>query len=58
MKNTINPDDVLNWLQERDVFPLRDSFFEGVHVKIPFEYMTLLTEEYGTYALSLNVFQK
>lgn len=32
---------------ERDIFPLRDSFFEGIHVKVPFEYMPLLAEEYG-----------
>lgn len=32
---------------ERDIFPLRDSFFEEVPVKIPYAYTTLLAEEYG-----------
>jgi len=43
---------------ERDIFPLRDSFFEGIHVKIPFEYTNLLVEEYGQQALVKTVFQK
>ncbi|KAL6241539.1 mannosyltransferase [Rhinocladiella similis] len=42
---------------ERDIFPLRDSFFEGIHVKIPFEYAYLLEEEYGEKSLTLTVFE-
>lgn len=33
--------------QEEDLFPLRDSLFEGVPVKIPFAFVKLLTDEYG-----------
>ena len=43
--------------QEKDIFPLRDSYFEGIHVKIPFEYAWLLEEEYGRKALSLTTFE-
>jgi len=43
---------------ERDIFPLRDSYFEGIHVKIPFEYSRLLAEEYGQKALTTTVFEK
>ncbi|RVX69618.1 hypothetical protein B0A52_06682 [Exophiala mesophila] len=43
--------------KEQDIFPLRDSFFEGIHVKIPFEYSTLLEEEYGKKALTLTKFE-
>lgn len=42
---------------EKDIFPLRDSFFEGIHVKIPFEYSWLLEEEYGKKALSVTTFE-
>lgn len=42
---------------ERDIFPLRDSYFEGIHVKIPFEYSALLVEEYGEKALTLTEFE-
>ncbi|KAK4940920.1 mannosyltransferase [Elasticomyces elasticus] len=42
---------------ERDIFPLRDSFFEGIHVKIPFEYASLLEEEYGKKALTLTTYE-
>jgi hypothetical protein len=36
-----------DYLQENDIYPLRDSYFEGMNVKIPFEYKKLLEEEYG-----------
>ncbi|EHY56269.1 mannosyltransferase [Exophiala dermatitidis] len=42
---------------EQDIFPLRDSFFEGIHVKIPFEYAALLEQEYGEKALTLTTFE-
>lgn len=42
---------------ERDIFPLRDSYFEGIHVKIPFEYSSLLAEEYGQKALTTTEFE-
>ncbi|KAJ4504224.1 mannosyltransferase [Exophiala dermatitidis] len=43
---------------EQDIFPLRDSFFEGIHVKIPFEYAALLEQEYGEKALTLTTFEQ
>ncbi|KKY18028.1 putative mannosylphosphorylation protein [Phaeomoniella chlamydospora] len=41
----------------KELFPLRDSFFEGIHVKIPFDYSWLLEEEYGRKALTLQKFE-
>ena len=45
-------------LQEKDLFPLRDSFFEGIHVKIPFDYAWLLEEEYGMKALTRTTYEQ
>lgn len=39
-------------LQTQDLFPLRDSLFEGQMVKIPYDYGKLLTQEYGKVALT------
>lgn len=36
----------------QDLFPLRDSIFEGQNVKIPYDYAKLLTSEYGTASLT------
>ncbi|KAL2042015.1 hypothetical protein N7G274_005203 [Stereocaulon virgatum] len=36
----------------QDLFPLRDSLFEGQTVKIPYDYTKLLTAEYGAASLS------
>ncbi|KAJ5170331.1 LicD [Penicillium coprophilum] len=41
---------------ESDIFPLRDSFFEGVPVKIPYAYTYILEEEYGPRALTRTRF--
>ena len=38
-------------LQTEDLFPLRDSMFEGQAVKIPYDYTKLLISEYGTASL-------
>nr|OQO17588.1 hypothetical protein B0A51_14939 [Rachicladosporium sp. CCFEE 5018] len=35
-----------------DIFPLRESTFEGVNTRVPFAYSDLLVEEYGPAALS------
>lgn len=35
-----------------DIFPLRDSSFEGFPVKVPFAYTELLVEEYGLKVLT------
>lgn len=42
---------------ERDIFPLRDSMFESIPVKIPYAYTELLEEEYGPKALTKTLFQ-
>lgn len=39
-------------LQVDDLFPLRDSLFEGQTVKIPYNYAKLLTVEYGKASLT------
>lgn len=36
----------------RDLFPLRDSLFEGVPVKVPYNYAKVLADEYGSKALT------
>ena len=38
--------------QVEDLFPLRDSIFEDQPVKIPYNYDSLLTQEYGNAALT------
>ena len=38
--------------QGRDLFPLRESSFEGLPVKVPYNYVKLLLEEYGNSALT------
>lgn len=42
---------------ESDLFPLRDSKFEGVDVKIPYEYTWLLEEEYSKKVLTNTDFE-
>ncbi|OQE17492.1 hypothetical protein PENFLA_c024G07483 [Penicillium flavigenum] len=42
--------------EESDIFPLRDSLFEGVPVKIPYAYTYLVEEEYGPKALTRTSF--
>ena len=43
---------------EKDLFPLRDSIFEGIPVKIPYEYTWLLTEEYGKKSMTLTTYEE
>ncbi|MCJ1273032.1 hypothetical protein MMC21_000821 [Puttea exsequens] len=40
----------------QDLFPLRDSLFEGQQVKIPYNYAKLLTMEYGKASLTKTKF--
>jgi hypothetical protein len=40
------------------LFPLRDSTFEGENVKIPYEYVKLLEDEYGKKSMTLTTFEK
>ncbi|PWY72353.1 hypothetical protein BO70DRAFT_389413 [Aspergillus heteromorphus CBS 117.55] len=42
---------------ETEIFPLRNSYFEDVPVKIPFEYVRLLKKEYGSKSMTASVFQ-
>jgi phosphorylcholine metabolism protein LicD len=41
----------------KDIFPLRDSTFEGTPVKIPYAYAELLEEEYGAKSLANKNFE-
>lgn len=43
--------------KEEYIFPLRDSFFEGQPVKIPFAYAEVLSAEYGEKSLTEVNFQ-
>ncbi|KAF2119756.1 LicD family-domain-containing protein [Lophiotrema nucula] len=40
-----------------DVFPLRDSVFEGMPVKVPYAYGSLLEEEYGIDCLTNTLYE-
>jgi hypothetical protein len=37
----------------QDIYPLRETLFEGTKAKIPFNYKTILSEEYGQRSLVL-----
>ncbi|OJJ47703.1 hypothetical protein ASPZODRAFT_131258 [Penicilliopsis zonata CBS 506.65] len=43
--------------EENDIWPLRESLFEGVSVKIPYEYTKLLQEEYGSKSMTQTSFE-
>lgn len=43
-------------IQEDDIFPLRDSHFEDLPVKIPYAYIKLLQNEYGSASLTRTRF--
>ena len=40
-----------------DIFPLRDSVFEGVPARVPFKYIELLEQEYGKTALTRTEYE-
>lgn len=42
---------------ESDIFPLRDTYFEDVPVKIPYAYTKLLAEEYGSSSMTKTTFE-
>jgi phosphorylcholine metabolism protein LicD len=42
--------------KEEHIYPLRDSVFENVPVKVPYAYAELLTEEYGSKSLTQSHF--
>ena len=41
-----------------DIFPLRETVFEGAAARIPFAYADVLTEEYGSESLSKTEFNQ
>jgi phosphorylcholine metabolism protein LicD len=47
--------DLHNYMYE-DIFPLRETTFEGAAARIPFAYADVLTEEYGSESLSRTDF--
>lgn len=44
--------------EHKDIFPLRDTGFEGVPAKVPFAYANVLTEEYGASSLTDTIYKK
>jgi hypothetical protein len=42
---------------KNDIFPLRESTFEGAPVKVPFAYVSVLIEEYGPTSVSKKRFK-
>ncbi|KAI9773131.1 MAG: hypothetical protein M1840_008252 [Geoglossum simile] len=50
IKHTLSCKDGHDYI-ESSIFPLRDSTFEGVRVKIPYAYVGILSEEYGKRSL-------
>ena len=40
------------------MFPLRDSYFEGMPVKIPYDYKRLLVEEYGEKSITATFYHE
>lgn len=65
MNTTANPEDDdpkmyckdKHHYRYKDIFPLRDSIFEGVSVKIPYAYTELLEEEYSAKSLTNKNFE-
>lgn len=47
--------DLHNYMYE-DIFPLRETTFEGAAARVPFAYADILTEEYGSESLSNTEF--
>ena len=41
----------------RDLWPMRDTIYEGVTAKVPYAYNRILTEEYGDASLVVDEFQ-
>jgi hypothetical protein len=44
--------------KHKDIFPLRDTTFEGMPAKVPFAYANVLVEEYGAPSLSNTVYKQ
>ena len=45
-------------LQAHDIYPLRESVFEGQIVKVPHSFAKLLTKEYGKTSLTMTRYSK
>lgn len=63
LANNPNGPDILSCKDKHEyredyIFPLRDSFFEGQPVKIPYAYAEVLAAEYGQGSLTNTDFQK
>lgn len=43
--------------KHKDIFPLRETTFEGMPAKVPFAYANVLGEEYGVSSLSKNIYK-
>jgi LicD family len=46
-----------HWFWEKSIYPLRDSVFENIPVKVPHAYTELLEEEYTPQSLTRTNFQ-
>jgi hypothetical protein len=44
--------------EHKDIFPLRDTAFEGVPAKVPFAYANVLAEEYGASSLTNTIYKQ
>ena len=44
--------------EHKDIFPLRDSLFEGAPARVPFAYANVLTEEYGASSLTDTIYKQ
>ena len=45
-------------MQESDLFPLRESVFEEMPVRVPFAYIEIITQEYGEKALTKTTYEQ
>jgi phosphorylcholine metabolism protein LicD len=52
MPNIVSCKNYHNYRLE-DIYPLRETLFEGTKAKIPYNYKTILSEEYGQRSLIL-----
>jgi len=41
----------------KDIFPLRETMFESVVAKVPYEYVAILEEEYSRFALTRTAYE-
>ena len=46
-----------HWFWEKSIYPLRDTVFENIPVKVPHAYTELLEEEYGPASLTKTAYE-